>query len=202
MSSPPKAIDREPARAALHDMRSATLAIDAIISLIRRRGDTESERMTRELDLMRRSVRRIDQLVALLHPLIGDDAERLEVDVAVLLGEELERVRSEATARDVGLALAPAGAPLAVGIDPIIARAAIRGLLSAAVRASRPGAVVGISLSRRDDSFSVEIAGLDYEPGGVESELCSALIERLGGRRRWCSESATVVLELPRGSDR
>jgi signal transduction histidine kinase len=194
--------DPEPVLAALHEMRSATLAIDAILSLIRGRTDAgpaaAREPLLGELDLLRRSARRVDRLLAILHPLIKAGSDAVPIDVTDVLVGEVAAAELEAGWRRVGLCLAPGAAPVEIPADPALLRALVRGLLAAAIRAADAETTLTVAASRSAAGAAIEIAGASQPPSGVDDGLCSALAARLGGRLRWRpgESGGTIAFEI------
>ncbi len=103
------------------------------------------------------------------HPLI-----RLPVDLAAVLREVTENELVRARAQDVTLRIAPIDGPLTVSGDPELLFRLYANVVNNAVKYSRPGGAVELSLSRVDDHVALICAddGLGISPDD-QSQLFS-----------------------------
>ncbi|HEY0683980.1 MAG TPA: ATP-binding protein [Steroidobacter sp.] len=155
-------------RAMSHELRSP-LARLRVASGLARRPQAD---IVKQLDRIELEAERLDTLIGQmlqLSQLRAKPTLPLEpVDVTTLLNEVVEDARLEASAADKNVDWTP-GESLWLNGDHDLMRSAIENVLRNAVRFTKPGSAVSVSLTRehRDAVIAIE----DHGPGVPEAEL-------------------------------
>lgn len=155
-------------RAMSHELRSPLARLRVATSLARRGSDVQ-----RQLDRIELETERLDviigQMLQLSHLRAIEPAlPRVPVDLTTLLTEVVEDARIEANAANKDVSWAPT---LSVEIegDHDLLRSAIENVLRNAVRFTREGTAVEVSMTREDGVTRILIE--DRGPGVPEAEL-------------------------------
>ena len=149
-------------------MRSPLARLRVALSLARRGSDTSRQFDRIELEAERLDVI-IGQMLQLSHlRAMEPTLTRVPVDLTTLLTEVVEDARIEATAANKNVEWTPT---LSVEIegDHDLMRSAIENVLRNAVRFTRPGTAVAVSMAREGGDTRVVIE--DHGPGVPEGEL-------------------------------
>src|SRR5262249_32657092 len=157
---------------ALHEARSSVVAMGAVLKLLRERLDQgrpgdrgQSQQSLREVDLLLRTVERVDALLSrsrsLLEP--AHPPQRKMVDLRVVADRAVWAGRGLATARGVVIDLEVAPDVPAVSGNADLWLAICRELLTNAVEASDSGSAVDVRVDRVRGAVRVTIR--DRGPG-------------------------------------
>jgi signal transduction histidine kinase len=138
-----------------HELRSPLARLRVASGLARRTG----EDVARQLDRIDLEAERLDTLIGQMLQLsqlraVEPKLPRAPVDLTSLLSEVVEDARLEASAANKDVAWAP-GAPFVVEGDHGLLRSAIENVLRNAVRFTKEGTAVAVTLDRDADAVIV-----------------------------------------------
>jgi two-component system, OmpR family, sensor kinase len=155
-------------RALSHELRSPLARLRVALSLGRRGSDLE-----RQFDRIELETERLDAIIGQMLQLshlraIEPTRVRTPVDLTTLLTEVVEDARIEANAANKQVAWSPS-LPTEIEGDPNLLRSAIENVLRNAVRFTREGTAVEVSMLR--DGSNTRILIDDQGPGVPEGEL-------------------------------
>jgi len=186
---------------ALHEARSSVVAMGAVLKLLRERLDPrrpvhqeQSQQSLREVDLLLRTIARVDALLSRSRSLVEPAPARAMVDLRVVADRAVAAGRALATARGVTIDLDVTPNLPAVSGNADLWLAVCRELLANAIEASTSGSAVDVRIDRLRGGVRLSIRdrgpGLGdhpvYKPGGLAMGLpiARAAAARLGARLR------------------
>lgn len=171
-----------------HELRSPLARVQAALGLARQRAGGAAEA---ELDRIEREAERLNDLIGQILSVSrldcdGDVALRVEeVELNEMLAEIVEDAALEAQSRDCSVELV-ATTPAIIDADPALLHSAFDNVLRNAIRHTKPGTAVTVSLASEGGTAHVFVVRVEDRGPGVEEHMLPRIFEpfvRVGDAR-------------------